>query len=215
MKKYTALFIAIAAVAPVQAMAAADWTLWTSAGASTASGTIGSITVTYTGSLEGVDYSSYIYDVPASFTSGVIDNTPGSNGTIRMTGGTTGVNNFHFSAPVVNPVMDLFSVGQNGVPVTFNFLNGATFTILSQGAGHWGGGSLIQSFNTVTGLEGNGLIQFSGTYTDISFTTPNYENYYGATVGTVPVPEPETYAMLLAGLGLLGFVGRRRKQQAV
>jgi hypothetical protein len=28
------------------------------------------------------------------------------------------------------------------------------------------------------------------------------------------VPEPETYAMMLAGLGLLGFVARRRKQQA-
>jgi hypothetical protein len=29
-----------------------------------------------------------------------------------------------------------------------------------------------------------------------------------------PVPEPETYAMLLAGLGLMGFVARRRKQTA-
>ena len=28
-----------------------------------------------------------------------------------------------------------------------------------------------------------------------------------------PVPEPETYAMLLAGLGLLGMIGRRKKSQ--
>jgi hypothetical protein len=31
---------------------------------------------------------------------------------------------------------------------------------------------------------------------------------------TIPIPEPETYAMLLARLGLLGFVARRRKQKA-
>jgi len=32
------------------------------------------------------------------------------------------------------------------------------------------------------------------------------------TAVTAPVPEPESYAMLLAGLGWLGFVARRRKQ---
>jgi phage terminase large subunit-like protein len=26
-----------------------------------------------------------------------------------------------------------------------------------------------------------------------------------------PIPEPETYAMLLAGLGLLGFMARRKR----
>jgi hypothetical protein len=31
-------------------------------------------------------------------------------------------------------------------------------------------------------------------------------------VNIAPIPEPETYAMLLAGLGLMGFVARRRKQ---
>lgn len=32
---------------------------------------------------------------------------------------------------------------------------------------------------------------------------------------TAPVPEPETYAMLLAGLGLMGAIARRRKNRAV
>lgn len=36
---------------------------------------------------------------------------------------------------------------------------------------------------------------------------------YGITSVTM-IPEPETYAMLLAGLGLMGFVARRRQQGA-
>jgi hypothetical protein len=31
------------------------------------------------------------------------------------------------------------------------------------------------------------------------------------TAALAPVPEPETYALLLAGLGVLGWVGRQRK----
>ncbi len=31
---------------------------------------------------------------------------------------------------------------------------------------------------------------------------------------TAPVPEPETYGMMVAGLGVLGILARRRKQQA-
>lgn len=34
-------------------------------------------------------------------------------------------------------------------------------------------------------------------------------------VAVSPIPEPETYAMMLAGLGLLGVMARRRKQKAV
>jgi hypothetical protein len=35
--------------------------------------------------------------------------------------------------------------------------------------------------------------------------------YNGAISVSAPVPEPETYAMLLAGLGAVGFLARRRK----
>lgn len=37
-------------------------------------------------------------------------------------------------------------------------------------------------------------------------------NQMSFTVVTAPVPEPETYAMFLAGLGVIGAVARRRKQ---
>ncbi|MDR1854328.1 MAG: FxDxF family PEP-CTERM protein [Azoarcus sp.] len=33
------------------------------------------------------------------------------------------------------------------------------------------------------------------------------------TITAVPVPEPETYAMLLAGLGIVGMVARRRRNR--
>lgn len=53
------------------------------------------------------------------------------------------------------------------------------------------GSSLTNMYVHVQGIDGG----YSAKYTPVT-----------------PVPEPETYAMLLAGLGLIGFTARRRKQ---
>ena len=66
------------------------------------------------------------------------------------------------------------------------------------------------------------IIDFTGT--DLTFASPHLKVLFsGGDVGnghgdllsqniTPAIPEPETYAMMLAGLGLLGFVARRRRQ---
>ncbi len=43
---------------------------------------------------------------------------------------------------------------------------------------------------------------------------PHYDNQGGISVNITPVPEPETWALTLAGLGLLGVAARRKKAQA-
>ena len=59
-----------------------------------------------------------------------------------------------------------------------------------------------------------GLVNLSGP-TDLIFTAKGTSNSFGASIDnvsvTAAVPEPETYAMLLAGLGLMGTIIRRRK----
>ena len=48
-----------------------------------------------------------------------------------------------------------------------------------------------------------------------SFSTHNDWDDLVIGVNIAPIPEPETYAMLLAGLGLMRFVARRRKKSVV
>ena len=55
--------------------------------------------------------------------------------------------------------------------------------------------------------------EFNGLGTSTNGTNNDFL-VWGVNV-TTPVPEPETYAMLLAGLGLLGFMAKRRKLKEV
>lgn len=64
-------------------------------------------------------------------------------------------------------------------------------------------------------LEGNGLIPL-GTYTIVveGIGITGSTASYGGNVVAIPVPEPETYAMMLAGLGAIGFLVARRRNRA-
>lgn len=72
--------------------------------------------------------------------------------------------------------------------------------------GSFAGGAGSYTFNLPT--AGDYHIDITGTATGASGGT------YGVALSAAPVPEPETYAMLLAGLGVMGAIARRRKQTA-
>ncbi|MEN9437824.1 MAG: hypothetical protein RIR09_2479 [Pseudomonadota bacterium] len=79
-----------------------------------------------------------------------------------------------------------------------------------------------QVLQTTAGTNANvwqqytGLVNLSGP-TDLIFSALGTSNSYGGSLDnitvTAAVPEPETYALLLAGLGLVGTIVRRRKAQ--
>ncbi|MYM26426.1 PEPxxWA-CTERM sorting domain-containing protein [Duganella sp. FT135W] len=71
--------------------------------------------------------------------------------------------------------------------------------------------------NVSVGDNTVGISSYFGGYTPSQqFVNNQYGNYTTfSTIGKsaiAAVPEPETYAMLLAGLGLVGFAARRRRQ---
>jgi hypothetical protein len=79
-----------------------------------------------------------------------------------------------------------------------------------------------QVANSITNADYSHTLAWGGVnVTDwfgrpISFSTTSASgfNYAVAYSPTTPVPEPETYAMMLVGFGLLGFTARRRKNQS-
>lgn len=193
-----------------------DWAAWSSpvvsATAGSANGVAGGVGISYSGELESLQANYPSYGPNGTFNGGTVDNAPPqANGIIQIYGGNANqVNIITFSQAVTNPVFAIWSLGQGGINASFNF--NATPTFESGGpSSEYSGLPISVVGNVVSGLEGNGTVQFTGTFNSLSWTNPTFENWYGFTVGVAAVPEPETYGMMLMGLGVIGFVARRRR----
>lgn len=104
------------------------------------------------------------------------------------------------------------SATQGGVGTVSLKSNSINFTDLSV----WQGlNEIAHMVGSSIGTATIDLFTFTSGLSDYSvhvagITNPNAQSY-GGTLSVSPVPEPKTYAMLLAGLGLLAFTARRRR----
>ena len=90
--------------------------------------------------------------------------------------------------------------------------SGLSFSSISMGGTPW----TLVSNGTVTNFAE--LVNWVGSapasLTIVGIKSATSSSSYSGVVTVTPVPEPETYAMLLAGLGVMGAIARRRKQAA-
>jgi len=157
-----------------------------------------------------------VWNDSSAYTSANVPNLP-SNGTRLALGGWgAATQTLTFGAPVSNITMIIASLGSPGTSATWTF--NQPIAVLSNGTDPF---SVSGNGLQLTGAEGRGVVQFSGTFTSFSWSVsaPEMFAFYnvGVTSAGLPsaVPEPGQVAasvLLLAGIG--GYVLLKRRQSA-
>ena len=219
------LSTAIASLGLATAANATVWTIWSPSytpgeTSGIAMGTMGGVTVSYDGEINksitnphcgGICFAYPSWTPTGSYFGGIVSTAPApSDGTIQLEGGAlSGLDTITFSAPVKDPVIAIWSLGSPRTQAEFIF--SATATLEAGGpSAEYNGSSVVALGDKVTGKEGNGTVAFVGTYKTITFTTPEFENWYGFTVGTADIPETSTWAMMALGFAGLGYATFRK-----
>jgi len=89
---------------------------------------------------------------------------------------------------------------------TDGFINSTSLIAGPLSFNHTQGDDFIAHNDLVLASSGDVRVTFAGGNSTRSYSIDNV-----VLTATAPVPEPETYAMMLAGLGAVGFMARRRE----
>lgn len=223
-----ALAASILALAAPASAVEVIWADWDTATSTTVTGTLATstpISITFdspsgfgfvqTGT--GTNYWTEPNSASRPYTGGVVENAPPAAELIALD--QAGTKTITFGEAISGLYLAIIS--WNGNAAQFD----QPFQVISSGQGYWGSGTItLGADNTFVGTgEPHGIIYFPGTFSSLTFTDTSNEYWHGLTIGVARlasdpepgIPEPSTWAMMIAGFGLAGTALRRSRRTTV